>query len=180
MILCFRCCVRMPSHSTVLSSRTQLWGACGVGARTDVCAGVHNACTCVFSVPLARNRHCSDAECVGRLRQERFPFNSANATQRSTQSLDRHSLLRFPSWSQKIRETTRRSLTLPSLTHVSMMLRKKNLDCAGAVVCGSMHACSFLCACMGSRRCLRSQGEHLSHRTAISTGTKWETPAPKH
>ena len=69
--------------------------------------------------------------------------------------------------SQKTRKKRLVALIVPSLPTHSI---GKHLDYAAAVECGSMHACSHLCAGMESRWCAISQGEHLSHRTLSLVG----------
>ena len=142
---------------------TQLWGACGVGARTHL-AGDLMMRDLVICSGFGEHSTCSDAECVGGLRQERFRFNAANATQRPMQSLERHSLLLFRPCHKNMENDS--SLIDPSQSHTAHAHDvEKNLDCAGAVVCGSMHACSHLCVGVGGRCSRTLQGEHLPHRT---------------
>ena len=55
LILSVHSCIRMPYHPSVLSSRTQLWRTCGVGARTHF-AQEFTGREIVFQFLLARNR----------------------------------------------------------------------------------------------------------------------------
>ena len=55
LILSVHSCIRMPYHPSVLSSRTQLWRTCGVGARTHF-AQEFTRREIVFQCLLARNR----------------------------------------------------------------------------------------------------------------------------
>ena len=71
-------------------------------------------------------------------------------------------------FAQTRKKTRKKRLVALILTSLSTHSLGKNLDYAAAVVCGSMHACSHLCAGMESRWCARSQGEHISHQTRSS------------
>ena len=169
----FACCtiLRFCPHGT------QLLGACGVGVRTHLARDVMMR-DLVISVPLARNRHPSDAECVGGHRQERFRFNPANANATS-HAVSRGTLFTsFFVLVTKIRKTTRRSMTRPQ-SHTAHDV-EKNLDYAGAVVCDSMHACSHLYVGMGGRCSRTLQGEHLPHRTVSRQKQSGGTPVRLH
>ena len=75
MILSVTSCIHMPYHPSVLSSRTQLWRTCGVGARPHF-AREFTGCKlryCAFGA----HSTCSDAECRGGRRQERFRLNAS-------------------------------------------------------------------------------------------------------
>ena len=130
------CSQSVPSYDSVLTDAAvgRMWR----WRKNASCVGVHNASPCFFS-GFGAHSTCSDAECVGGLRQERFRFNPANATQRPTQSLERHSLLLFRLGHKNKRNDS--SLIDPSQSHTAHAHDvEKNLDYAGAVVCDSMHA----------------------------------------
>ena len=147
VLQCFRFSVRMQFQPTVLSSRTQSWSSS---------YGVN-----LFSTPFDAESTCSDAQRRGGPREERFRLNASHGT-RSQRGFHRSLNLDVCSDSQKTRKKRLVALILTSLSTHSL---GKNLDYAAALVCGSMHACSHLCAGMESRWCARSEGEHLAHRT---------------
>ena len=71
------------------------YGAHVALAQERILRGSSQCVTLVFFSAFGAQSTCSDAELVGGLRREPFQFYPANATQRSTQSLERHSLLHF-------------------------------------------------------------------------------------
>ena len=118
---------------------TQLLGACGVGARTHL-AREFMMRDLVFSVPLARNRHPRMQNAL--VDSDRNASDLMQRTQRNVPcSLWSDTLYFFFVLVTKIRETTRRSLTRPSLTRLMlMMLRRTWTTLVQWCVTACMHA----------------------------------------
>ena len=142
---------------------TQLWSACGVGARTHLARDFMKR-DLVISVALARNRHPRMQNAL--VDSDRSASDLIQRTQRNfPSSLSSDTLYFFFVLVTKIRKTTRRSLTRPSLTRLMRMMLRRTWTTLGAVVCDCMHARSHLCVGMGGRCSRTLQGEHLPHRT---------------
>ena len=138
---------------------TQLLGACAVGARTHL-AREFIMRHLVFAVALASIRHVRTQNAL--VDSDRSASDLMQRTQRNVPcSLWSDTLYFFFVLVAKIREMTRPSLTIPSLTRL-MMLRRTRTALVQWCVAACMRAAT--CALEG-RWCARSQGEHLSHRT---------------
>ena len=179
----------MPFQRTVLSSRTQSWSSS---------YGVN-----LFLTPFDAQSTCSDAECRGGPREERFRLNAVARNAMSMPSLGVNvvsigaSILMSSFTSKNKKETSRRTDSAQSFMQqlcvtarvqplvrwhghslVSTHSLGKNFDYALAAVCGSMHASSHLCVGMGIRLCKITRRTHLS-RNSVSAATKWEMSAPQ-
>ena len=142
---------------------TQLWGACGVGARTHLARDFMMR-DLVISVPLARSRHPRMQNAL--VDSDRSASDLIQRTQRNfPRSLSSDSLYFFFVLVTKIRKTNRPSFTIPSLTRLMlMMLRRTWTTLVQWCVTACMHAatCALAWVVAVSRTL---QGEHLSHRT---------------
>ena len=127
----------MPYQSSILLSWTQLWRACGVGARTHF-------------VLEFMERTPTGAECKER---NAMSMLSQCVSERSAQSLERHFSLLFRLGRKNMKNGT--SLIDYAVSHTAYDVGK-NLDYAGAMVCGSS---LFRCG-VRDRCCARLQGEH--------------------
>ena len=119
----------------MILSWTQLWRACGVGART------HFLLESIGRTPTGTQRH-----------QLAFTL-----CQRTFHAVSGASLLFRPGRKNKKKGW---SLIDKTVSHTAHDVGK-NLDYAGAVVCGS----TLLRCGVGDRCCARSEGERHSHRT---------------
>ena len=137
----------------------------------------------LFLIPFGVQSMCSDAECVGGLRQDRFRLNAASATPSTCfhsvstnvpRSLWSVTLYFFFVLVAKIRKHGS-SRTDCAQSHTAHDVGK-NLDHAGAVMIDST---PLRCG-DGERCCARSEGEHHLDHPKSFRATRWETPAPLH